>query len=131
MCNAPGLPPSGEPRTPDIIVPPNLGVVYAGSPAKQDEDGCFAHDDTNVILLVSNPDLQAGTVTSSVETIQVAPTLLQALGLDPGSLHALQKEGTPALIELQIEFVPALSRAPRYRARLLQTRRELDPEASL
>jgi arylsulfatase A-like enzyme len=57
----------------------------------------FAHDDTNVIMLVSNPGLQAGIVTSFVETTQVAPTILQALGLDPGSLDAVQKEGTPVL----------------------------------
>jgi len=97
MFNAPGLPPNGDPRTPDIIVQPNVGVVYTGSSKKQAEHGGFAHDDTNVIMLVSNPELQAGTVTSFVETTQVAPTILQALGLDPGSLDAVQKEGTPVL----------------------------------
>ena len=97
MFNAPGLPPNGDPRTPDIIVQPNVGVVYSGSSKKQAEHGGFAHDDTNVILLVSNPDLQARTVTSFVETTQVAPTILQALGLDPGSLDAVQKEDTPVL----------------------------------
>jgi hypothetical protein len=97
MFNAPGLPPAGDPRTPDIIVQPNVGVVYSGSSKKQAEHGGFAHDDTNVILLVSNPNLQARTVTSFVETTQVAPTILQALGLDPGSLDAVQKEGTPVL----------------------------------
>jgi arylsulfatase A-like enzyme len=96
MFNAPGLPPN-DPRTPDIIVQPNVGVVYTGSSAKQAEHGGFAHDDTNVMMLVSNPDFQASTVTSFVETIQVAPTILQALGLDPGSLDAVQKEGTPVL----------------------------------
>ena len=97
MFNAPGLPPNGDSRTPDIIVQPNVGVVYTGSTKKQAEHGGFAHDDTNVIMLVSNPDMQPGTVTSFVETIQVAPTILQALGLDPGSLIAVQKEGTPVL----------------------------------
>ena len=97
MFNAPGLPPNGDPRTPDIIVQPNVGVVYSGSSKKQAEHGGFAHDDTNVILLVSNRGLQARTVTSFVETTQVAPTILQALGLDPSSLDAVQKEGTPVL----------------------------------
>jgi len=97
MFNAPGLPPSGDPRTPDIIVQPNVGVVYSGSSKKQAEHGGFAHDDTNVIMLVSNPNLHAGTVTSFVETTQVAPTILQALGLDPGKLNAVQIEGTPVL----------------------------------
>jgi hypothetical protein len=36
-------------------------------------------------------------VTSFVETIQVAPTILHALGLDPQKLDAVQKEGTPIL----------------------------------
>jgi hypothetical protein len=27
MFNLPGLPPSGDPRTPDIIVTPNIGVT--------------------------------------------------------------------------------------------------------
>ena len=97
MFNAPGVPPNGDPRTPDIIVEPNVGVIYTGSHKKQEEHGGFAQDDTNVMLLVSNPDFQARTVTSFVETTQVAPTILQALGLDPGSLDAIQKEGTPVL----------------------------------
>jgi hypothetical protein len=96
MFNAPGLPPS-DPRTPDIIVQPNPGVVYTGSSKKQAEHGGFSHDDTNVIMLVSNPSFQATTVTSFVETTQVAPTILQALGLDPGSLDAVKSEGTLVL----------------------------------
>ena len=97
MFNAPGLPPNGDPRAPDIIVQPNVGVVYSGSSKKQAEHGGFAHDDTDVIMLVSNPGFQASTVTSAVETTQVAPTILQALGLDPNSLQAVQQEGTPVL----------------------------------
>jgi hypothetical protein len=97
MFNAPGLPPNGDPRTPDIIVQPNVGVTYTGSSKKQAEHGGFAQDDTNVIMLVSNPSLQAKTITSFVETTQVAPTILKALGLDPNKLDAVQKEGTPVL----------------------------------
>lgn len=33
----PGLPPYGDPRTPDIIVAPNVGVIYTGSTKKQEE----------------------------------------------------------------------------------------------
>jgi hypothetical protein len=109
MFTAPGVPKNpgpccsvpkrGEPdpRTPDIIVIPNVGVVYTGSLKKQAEHGGFAHDDTNVMLLVSNPALRAKTVTSFVETMQVAPTILKLLGLDPNSLDAVRKEGTPVL----------------------------------
>jgi phosphoglycerol transferase MdoB-like AlkP superfamily enzyme len=34
---------------------------------------------------------------SSVETTQVAPTILQLLGLDPNALQAVQEEGTKVL----------------------------------
>jgi Type I phosphodiesterase / nucleotide pyrophosphatase len=95
--NAPGLPPSGDPRTPDIIVTPNVGVTYTGSSTKLAEHGGFAHDDTNVILLLSNPAFVPRTVYSGVGTNQVAPTILRALGLDPGSLDAVRLEGTPVL----------------------------------
>jgi hypothetical protein len=87
----------GDPRTPDIVVIPNVGVVYTGNLKKQSEHGGFAHDDTNVMLLVSNPDLHRRTVTSFVETAQVAPTILELLGLNPNDLEAVRKEGTPVL----------------------------------
>jgi len=32
-----------------------------------------------------------------VETTQIAPTILQLLGLDPNALKAVQQEGTPVL----------------------------------
>ena len=86
-----------DPRTPDILITPNVGVIYTGSKRKLEEHGGFAHDDTNVMMLVSNPSFGAKTVTSPVETMQVAPTVLQALGLDPDSLQAVQKEGTQVL----------------------------------
>jgi type I phosphodiesterase/nucleotide pyrophosphatase len=89
--------PTKDPRTPDIIVTPNVGVTYSGSTAKQEEHGGFAHDDTNVVLLLSNPSLQPKTVRESVGTVQVAPTILKALGLDPSALEAVRKEGTQVL----------------------------------
>ncbi|MBV9264599.1 MAG: alkaline phosphatase family protein [Acidobacteriaceae bacterium] len=101
MIDRPGLPPDGDPRTPDIIITPNVGVIYTGSTKKQEEHGGFAHDDTNVMLLLSNPSLSASTVTAEVQTAQVAPTILTALGLDPNSLEAVQKEGTSILPAIQ------------------------------
>jgi hypothetical protein len=97
MFNAPGLPPNGDPRTPDIAIQPNVGVIYTGSTKKQSEHGGFAHDDTNVMILLSHPSLSAKTVTMPVETIQVAPTILKALRLDPSSLDAVRIEGTAVL----------------------------------
>jgi hypothetical protein len=97
MFNPPGLPPNGDPRSPDIAVAPNVGVVYTGSSAKLSEHGGFGHDDTNVIMLVSNPKISSRTVTSEVQTAQVAPTILKVLGLEPNSLDAVRQEGTPIL----------------------------------
>jgi hypothetical protein len=95
--NKPGVPPSGDSRTPDIIVTPNVGVTYSGSRKKQAEHGGFSHDDTNVMMLLSNPDFEPRTVTSPVETMQVAPTILKALGLNPSALDGVRLEGTKAL----------------------------------
>jgi hypothetical protein len=105
MFDRPGLPVDrGDPRTPDIIVQPKVGVVYTGSLKKQAEHGGFAHDDVNVMLLVSNPRIHARTDTTSfVETRQVAPTILALLGLDPNQLDAVRKEGTPVLPGLTID----------------------------
>ena len=89
--------PTVDPRTPDIIVTPNVGVTYSGSHAKQAEHGGFAHDDTNVIMLLSNPEFKPKTVLAAVGTAQVAPTILQALGLDPSALRAVRVEGTSVL----------------------------------
>jgi arylsulfatase A-like enzyme len=104
MYNKPGLPKDGgDPRTPDIIVQPNVGTIYTTSGKKQEEHGGFAHDDTNVMLLVSNPHLHAKTVTTFVETPQVAPTILKLLGFDPLNLEAVQKEGTSVLPGLDLD----------------------------
>jgi Type I phosphodiesterase / nucleotide pyrophosphatase len=89
-------PPEGS-RTPNIIVAPNVGVVYTGGTKKLAEHGGFAHDDTTVMMLVAHPSLPPTTVDSPVETAQVPPTILALLGLDPGRLIAVQKEGTQVL----------------------------------
>src|SRR5579862_1135123 len=107
LFNPPGVPnipgpccklrPGGDPRTPDIVVIPNVGVVYTGGDKKQSEHGGYAWDDTNVMLLVSNPHMDGRSVNSFVETAQVAPTILKLLGLDPDALDAVREEGTPVL----------------------------------
>jgi hypothetical protein len=100
MFNAPGLPPNGDPRTPDIIITPDIGVTYTTSSKKLEEHGGFAHDDINVMLLVSNPKLAARTVTSAVQTAQVAPTILKVLNLNPAQLDAVRIEGTAPLPDI-------------------------------
>ena len=89
--------PTLDPRTPDIIVTPNVGVTYSGSKKKQEEHGGFAHDDTNVVLLLSKPGFRERTVYAEVGTAQVAPTILKALDLNPSELYAVRVEGTGVL----------------------------------
>jgi len=95
--------PNQDPRTPDIIVTPNIGVTYSGSHAKQAEHGGFAHDDTNVVLLLSHPDFDSKTVKAAVGTAQVAPTILKVLGIDPRALDAVRAEGTGVLPALDLK----------------------------
>jgi arylsulfatase A-like enzyme len=113
LFNPPGVPDDpgpccklregGDPRTPDVVVIPNYGVVYTGNLKKQSEHGGYAWDDTNVMLLVSNPRIRPRTITSFVETLQVAPTILQLLGLDPDKLDAVRKEGTAVLPGISLD----------------------------
>jgi hypothetical protein len=95
--NMPGLPPNGDSRTPDIIITPNIGVTYSNSTKKLAEHGGFSHDDTNVMMLLSNPNFRPAILTQPVVTAQVAPTILALLGLDPSSLQAVVQEGTSVL----------------------------------
>ena len=95
--------PTVDPRTPDIIVTPNVGVTYSGSTKKLAEHGGFAHDDTNVVLLLSNPSFQPRTVVAAVGTAQVAPTILKALHLNPSALDAVRIEGTSVLPAVQLK----------------------------
>ena len=72
-------------------------MVYTGGTKKTAEHGGFAQDDRNVMLLVANPHFKASTFTDQVETRQVAPTILKALGLDPNQLKAVKIEKTEKL----------------------------------
>jgi hypothetical protein len=97
--------PAVDPRTPDIILAPKVGVVYTGGKAKVAEHGGFANDDTTVMMLVANPAFASATINSPVETAQVPATILSLLGLDPNALEAVRNEGTQVL-----PGVPSFSR---------------------
>ncbi len=99
-----GLGPGLDPRSPDIIVTPNVGVTYSSDPTMIGDHGGFAHDDTNVIMLVENPSFTAQTVYSGTTTMQVAPTVLNALGLNPAELDAVRIEGTSVLPEVATQL---------------------------
>jgi hypothetical protein len=89
--------PLHDPATPDILVQPVYGTIYTGSSKKNAEHGGFSFGDTNVGLIVSNPELSPKSVKSPVATSQVAPSVLKALGINPDELWSVQKEGTEVL----------------------------------
>jgi hypothetical protein len=89
--------PSTDPRYPDVFGRVQIGVVYTGG-SKIAEHGGDNPADRDVPILVYAP----GTIKPAsdgqwVETTQVAPTILQLLGLDPNSLQAVQQERTHVL----------------------------------
>jgi predicted AlkP superfamily pyrophosphatase or phosphodiesterase len=89
--------PVTDSRTPDIIVQPVYGTIYTSSTHKNAEHGGFSFGDTNVGLIVSNPDLRARVIKTPVTTSQVAPTILRALGIDPSALKSVRVERTEEL----------------------------------
>ena len=84
------------PRTPDFIAITHPGVIYTGG-TKLAEHGGFAENDRNVALLVSNPGIAPAVRFDPVETRQVAPTIVKALGINPGKLMAVKAENTKTL----------------------------------
>jgi hypothetical protein len=91
--------PFSDTRVPDLIGISQYGVVYTGKKKKIAEHGGDNPQDRDVALVVSgNPIADAGDVMSTpVETTQIAPTILQLLGLDPNALHAVQLQHTQTL----------------------------------
>jgi Type I phosphodiesterase / nucleotide pyrophosphatase len=95
----PGYPsPLLDSRVPDIIGVSQKGVVYdtPGS-SKMEEHGGFADDDTWLGLVIFIPGLPKTDIETPVETRQVAPTILDALGLSPFALDAARLQGTQVL----------------------------------
>jgi Type I phosphodiesterase / nucleotide pyrophosphatase len=91
--------PGSDPRTPDIILKVNTGVIFTGG-TKLSEHGGFNEDDVHVALLVAMPGLEAKTIKTPVSNQQVAATIVKALGINPDQLDAVRKE--------QIKVLPFL-----------------------
>ena len=91
--------PLQDSRSPDIVALPRDGVIYTSLTAtKIAEHGGFADEDIHVALLVASPSLgNSKTVFTSVQTTQIAPTILRLLGLKANKLTAVQMEGTQVL----------------------------------
>jgi hypothetical protein len=85
-------------RTPDIIVQPIPGTLFSTSVKKVAEHGGAAADDTHVALVVAGGGAGGHvTVSTPVQTRQIAPSILTFLGLNPGALQAVALEGTTPL----------------------------------
>ena len=94
--------PAKDPRVPDIIIQPNVGVIYTKPSAdKMAEHGGGSPDDIHVALLLANPGMKAQRIAAAVTTMQVAPTILAALGLDMAKLDAVRMEHTSVLPGLE------------------------------
>jgi len=87
----------GDPRVPDVLGIAQYGVVYTGKKAKIAEHGGANPQDRDVPLVVSGAEVDHLVNNSSVETIQIAPTILRLLGLNPNALKSVQMEHTSAL----------------------------------
>jgi len=83
--------PGADPRTPDIVLKVDTGVIFTGG-TKLSEHGGFNEDDVHTALLLSLDGMDRAVVKSAVSNQQVAPTIIQALGLDPNDLQAVRKE---------------------------------------
>jgi hypothetical protein len=81
----------GRPRTPDIVLKVNTGVIFTGG-TKIAEHGGMNEDDVHTALLVSFAGMEPQVVRTAVSNQQVAPTIIKALGFDPGELQSVQHE---------------------------------------
>jgi len=88
----------GDPRVPDLYAFAQHGVVFTGGKAKIAEHGGADPQDRNVPLVVSGAGTNPGTSSdATVQTTQIAPTILRLLGLSPRELQAVRQEGTMSL----------------------------------
>jgi Type I phosphodiesterase / nucleotide pyrophosphatase len=88
---------NSDPHHPDVFGIAQTGTIYTTG-SKIAEHGGDNAGDRDVPLLVYSPgNLKPGTFNQSVETTQIAPTILKLLGLNPAKLDAVRKEGTRVL----------------------------------
>jgi hypothetical protein len=89
--------PNSDPHHPDVFGISQVGTIYTTG-SKIAEHGGDNPGDRDVPLVVYAPGtVQPRRSSQSVETTQVAPTILKLLGLRPSSLQAVQQEGTKVL----------------------------------
>ena len=88
---------AGDARVPDLFAISQYGTVFTGGHGKIAEHGGANPQDRDVPLVVSGDPVEHLVNNSTVETTQIAPTILRLLGLNPNALEAVHIEGTRAL----------------------------------
>ena len=90
--------PANDPHAPDLVGIAQHGVVYTGGVKKIAEHGGAAADDRDVPLVVFGAGAHAGhAYRRHVQTTQIAPTILQLLGLNPRALDGVRADHTRVL----------------------------------
>jgi hypothetical protein len=94
---------TSDDRVPDVIGIATVGTVYSDPTKikKIAEHGGDARQDRHVPIIVWGGGIEHEWIDQKVETTQIAPTVLELLGLPPDALQAVQSEGTEVLPELE------------------------------
>ncbi|MTE12977.1 sulfatase-like hydrolase/transferase [Nocardia sp. CT2-14] len=87
---------ANDTRVPDIFAG-TVGTVYTAGKSKIAEHGGSSPEDRHVPLLVVGSGIAKHSVSEQVSMTQVAPTILDRLGLDPQKLDAVKSEHTAIL----------------------------------
>lgn len=88
----------GDPRHPDVWGLVRHGVVFSTATSAIAAHGGADPQDRDVPLVVYAPGrIAAGVTRRPVQSIQIAPTILRLLGLDPLALQAVRVAGTRVL----------------------------------
>ena len=86
-----GAVPGTDPRTPDIVLKVNTGVIFTGG-TKLSEHGGFNEDDVHTALLLSLDGMDRGRREKRGQQPTGRPHDHPALGLDPNELDAVRRE---------------------------------------
>ncbi len=90
--------PANDPHAPDLVGIAQHGVVYTGGVKKIAEHGGAAADDRDVPLVVTGAGARGGRAYGRhVQTTEIAPTILQLLGLNPRALDGVRADHTRVL----------------------------------
>jgi len=95
--------PVSDPRHPDVFGVAQVGTIYTGGTKIAEHGGSNPGDRDVPILVYAQGAVRSGTSDEFVKTSQVAPTILQLLGLDPDALQAVRIEGTQVLPGVRLD----------------------------